>query len=249
MTIWRLETLRLLRTMRWVGLLASYLAFGILGPVITRYQEEIFRSVGGGVTIQAPPPTAEQAMASYVGNASQIGLVVTIFIAAGSLAFDAHPEWAAFLRTRVRSMGDLVVPKTLVMAGAASASFALGAIAAWAATVVLIDPVPAAAIIGGILVWALYLAFAVSVVALAAGLTRSAVGAAGITVVVLLAIPIVAEVVPAIRSWSPSTLVGAIVEMVEGGSVTDYARAGLVAVGLSLLAVWGSVRLLGRREG
>jgi hypothetical protein len=102
--------------------------------------------------------------------------------------------------------------------------------------------------IAGILAWVLYLAFVVSVVALAAGVSRSAVGTAGITVVVLLAIPIGAELVPALRPWSPSTLVGAVVEMVEGAPAADYLRAGVVAAGLSVLAVWGSVRLLARRE-
>ncbi|HET7235288.1 MAG TPA: hypothetical protein VFK59_02525 [Actinomycetota bacterium] len=248
MTIWRLELLRLFRTLRWVGLLASYVAFGILGPVLTRYQEEIFRSVGGGVSIQAPPPTPELAMATYIGNASQIGLIVTVFIAAGSLVFDARPEWAAFLRTRARSIGALVVPKAAVTAAASSVSFALGAIAAWIVTVVLIDDVPATAMIAGIVAWTLYLAFAVAMVALAAGLARSAIGAAGITVVVLLLISIVAEVLPAVRPWAPSTLVGAIVEMMEGAPALDYVRAALVTAGLTALAVWGSVRLLARRE-
>lgn len=248
MTIWRLELLRLFRTMRWAGLLASYLVFGILGPLITRYQEEIFRSVGGGVTIQAPPPTRGLAIAAYLGNASQIGLIVTIFIAAGSLAFDAKPEWAAFLRTRARSLGDVVVPKFTVMTLAASASFALGAGAAWVGTTLLIDEVPAGAMLLGVVAWTLYLAFSVSVVALAAGLSRSVVGAAGLTVVVLLVLPIVAEVLPAVRPWSPSSLVGAIVEMVDGASAVDYVRSAGVALGLTLGALWGSTRLLARRE-
>jgi len=247
-TIWRLELIRLFRTLRWAGLLASYLAFGILGPLITRYQEEIFRSVGGGLTIQAPPPTPGLAFTAYLGNASQIGVIVTVFIAAGSLAFDAKPEWAAFLRTRARSLGDLVVPKVAVMTAAASASFALGTVAAWVGTTLLIDDVPAGAMLAGTLAWTLYLAFAVSVVALAAGLSRSVVGAAGLTVVVLLVLPVVVEVFPAVRPWAPSKLVDAIVEMVDGRSATGSARAAAVSVGLSAGALWGSMRLLARRE-
>jgi len=234
--------------MRWAGLLASYLVFGILGPVITRYQEAIFRNVGGGVTIQAPPPTPSLAIAAYLGNAAQIGLIVTIFIAAGSLAFDAKPEWAAFLRTRARSLGDVVFPKAAVMTGAAAASFALGAVAAWVATALLIDDVSAGAIFAGIVAWFLYLAFAVSVVALSAGLSRSVVGAAGLTVVVLLVLPILAEVFPVVRPWSPSTLVGAMVDMVDGASAGDFVRAAAVAAGLCMGALWGSIRLLVRRE-
>jgi ABC-2 type transport system permease protein len=247
-TVWRLEVLRLFRTMRWVGLLASYLIFGIVGPLITRYQEAIFRNVGGGVTITAPSPTRGLAIAAYIGNASQIGLLVTIFVAAGSLAFDAKPEWSAFLRTRARSLADLVVPKVVVMTVAATASFALGVIAAWIGTATLIEGVPVGAMLAGIVAWALYLAFAVALVALGAGLSRSVVGAAGLTVVALLVLPVVAEVVPVLRPWSPSALVGAVVEMVDGRPALDFARATVVSLALTAAALWGSVRLLARRE-
>ena len=230
-----------------MGLLASYLAFGILGPVITRYQEVIFRHVGG-VTIQGPPPTAGLAMTSYIGNASQIGLMVTVFLAAASLAFDAKPEWASFLRTRAGSLAEVVVPKVVVMAGAAAVSFVLGAVAAWVGTAVLIEDLSPGAVLTGIVLWAIYLIFAVSVVALAAGVSRSVVGAGGLTAVVLLVLPVVAQVVPAVRPWSPSTLVGALVEMVDGASAADFGRAAAVALSLSAAAVWGSVRLLSRRE-
>lgn len=248
MTVWRLERVRLLRTMRGIGLLASYLAFGILGPVITRYQEAIFRNVGGGVTITAPPPTRGLAITAYVGNASQIGLIVTIFIAAGSLAFDAKPEWSAFLRTRARSLREVVMPKVVVTTAAAAASFGLGAIAAWIGTAWLIEPVPAGAMVAGILAWGVYLALAVSLVALGAGVSRSVIGAAGLAALALLILPIVAEVVPALGAWSPSALVGAIVDLVNGRPVADFARPVLVSVALTLVALGGSLRLLARRE-
>jgi ABC-2 type transport system permease protein len=248
MTIWRLELLRLFRTFRWAGLAASYLVFGILGPVITRYQEALFRNVGGDIKMIVPPPSAPQAIASYVGNASQIGLLVTIFIAAGSLAFDARPEWAAFLRTRASSIGGIVLPKFAVNAAAAATSFAVGAVAAWLLTSVLIDDVPVGAMLAGIVLWAVYLAFAVSVVALAAGLSRSVIGAAGITAVVLLVMPLGAEVLGVAKPWMPSTLVGSLTAMVAGGSATEYLRAVGVAALATAACLLAAERLLRRRE-
>jgi hypothetical protein len=143
-----MEVARLFRTARWLGLLASYLVFGILMPVVTRYQEALFKNVGGGIEITAPRPTPPLAIASFVGNVSQIGLVVTIFIAAGSLAFDAHPEWAAFLRTRA-SVGRILVPKFTVNAAAAIA-VSWWAAAAWVGTTLLIAGLPVGGC-GGIL--------------------------------------------------------------------------------------------------
>jgi hypothetical protein len=242
-----MELARLFRTPRWLGLTASYVVFGVLMPVVTRYQEALFRSMGGDIKIEAPPPTPPAAIAAFVGNAAQIGLLVTIFVAAGSLAFDARPEWAAFLRTRA-PVGRLLVPKVSVNAAASAASFAIGGVAAWIGTTVLIGDLPAAGMVAGIAYWCLYLAFAVSVVALAAGLARSVIGTAGITVVVLLALPLGAQVVGAAEPWMPSVLVGAISEIADGAAPADYLRAAAAtapATGVCLLA---ARRLLERRE-
>lgn len=247
MTLLGMELARLFRTLRWVGLAAAYVAFGFLGPLVTRYQEAVFRGVGGGIKIEVPPPTPEQAIATFVGNVSQIGLLVTIFVAAGSLAFDAHPEWAAFLRTRAR-LSRILAPKFGVNAAASVASFVLAAAVAWVVTTVLIDPLPAAGMLAGIAYWSAYLVFSVAVVALAAGILRSVIGAAGLTVVVLLALPIVGEVFGAAKPWLPSTLVGSLVQLVEGSSVTSFLRAAAVALVAAAACLLVSARLLARRE-
>jgi ABC-2 type transport system permease protein len=90
-SLWRLERIRLFRTLRWVGLLASYLVFGITMPILTRYQDVLFRNLGGDVQVILPPATPPQGIAAYLQNAMQIGLLVSVLIAAGSLAFDARP--------------------------------------------------------------------------------------------------------------------------------------------------------------
>ncbi len=248
MTIWRLERLRLARTFRGAGLLASYAVFGVLAPIIVRYQEALFRNVGGGVKIETPPPTPAQAVTSYVGNASQIGLIVTIFIAAGSLVFDVHPEWSAFLRTRVSSVRTVVLPKFWMNAVAAAAAFTVGAILTWVLTALLIDPLPTAGMLAGIVCWWLYLGFAVSVVTLAAGLSRSVVGAAGLTVVVLVALPLGAQVVGVIEPWVPSTLVGSLSALADGEPMSSFLRAAAVAVVATAACLFAGIRLLARRE-
>lgn len=247
MSVWRMELARLFRTPRWLALLAPYLLFGITLPIVTRYQEALFRTLGGDVKIEAPPPTPPLSIAGFVGNASQVGLLVTIFVVAGSLAFDARPEWAVFLRTRA-SITTLLVPKVVVNAAAAAVAFGAGAISAWIGTEVLIGDLPVGGILAGIGYWALYLAFAVGVVALAAGLARSVIGVAGITAVVLLLLPLAAEVVGAVRPWAPSTMVGAITEISAGASSASFLRAAAVSVVACGVCFLVARRLLERRE-
>lgn len=247
MTIWRLERLRLFRTPRWAGLLASYLVFGIAMPILTRYQDVIFRNLGGDVQVIVPPATPPQGIAAYLQNAMQIGLLVTVLLAAGSLAFDAKPEWAAFLRLRTPSLERLVVPKVAVNAVASVACFLLGLTAAWVGSSALIGSLPTMTLLAGGAFGALYLTFAVALVAFTAGITRSVIGAGGLALVVLILLPIAGEV-PALEAWVPSALVGAPTAIAEGGSAGTFLRAAAVTVGGTVLLVWGSSRLLGRRE-
>jgi ABC-2 type transport system permease protein len=246
-SIWRLEWLRLFRTRRWIGLAAAYVLFGFLGPILTRYQEAIFRHVGGGITVIVPPPSAGQAIGAYVDNASQIGLLVAIVVAAGSLGFDAHPEWAAFLRTRVSGMGSLIVPKFTVNVIAVGAAFTVGMLAAWYETVILIGSVDPPAILAGIACGWIYLSFSVAVVALCAGLARSVVGVVAIALSILIALPILGQVGVS-AWWLPSALVGAPVRLVEGASATSFLRAAGVGTVATAAALWAAGRLLARRE-
>jgi len=242
-----MEWVRLFRTRRWIALLAGYLLFGFLMPILTRYQEEIFRHVGGDVKVIMPPPTPSAAVASYISNASQVGLLVAVVIAAGALAFDARPEWSSFLRTRARTMSTIVLPKSVVCAVAVGLSFAAGMLAASYETSVLIGPLPAGGMLAGTLYGFLYLVFAVGVVTLCASLTRSVIGTAGLALGILIVLPILGQAA-ALKPWLPSELVGAPVALVDGKPAAEFLRAAASAAAVTAAATWFGVRRLARRE-
>jgi ABC-2 type transport system permease protein len=248
MSLWRLEILRLTRTPRALVLGLVYLAFGLLGPVLAKYLPDIAKHAGGGgVTIVVPPPTPPDGVVQYTSQAGQTGLVVAVVVAAGALAFDAHRGLAAFSRTRVRSMWRLLRPRYVVMASAAAVASVVGTLAAWYATVVLLGSLPAGEVLGGAVCGAVYLAFAVAVVALAGSLARSVLGTVGVALAVLLLLPLVA-LVPALEAWWPSRLVGAPVELVHGTAFRDLLPSLVVTAALVPVLLAAAVRLLGRRE-
>jgi ABC-2 type transport system permease protein len=134
MTLWKLEVLRLVRTRRVVALLGVYVLFGLFGPLAARYLSEILDLAGGdleGATIVLPDPVPADGMIQYVSNASQIGTLVAVVVAAGSLAFDAIPEMGIFLRTRVPRVVTILTPRLVVVAVATVAAFTLGSLMAW----------------------------------------------------------------------------------------------------------------------
>ncbi len=247
MNLWRLEWLRLMRTKRIVGLLGVYLFFGFLGPLTARYMEQILENFGGGVQIVVPEPIAADGITAYVSNAAQIGLLVSVGIAAGALAFDAKPQMGIFLRTRVEHVRDILTPRVAVMAAAVVAAFTLGSVAALYESVVLMGSLPIGGWALGTMLGSLYLVFAIAVVAAVAAKAKSVLVTVMITVGVLLALPIVG-IAPEIAEWLPSHLIGAIDGLVREAAFSDYLRSIVVTLGLIAGSLWLAVHWAARRE-
>ncbi|MDJ0923715.1 MAG: hypothetical protein QNJ77_04055 [Acidimicrobiia bacterium] len=247
MNLWRLEVIRLFRTKRWIALLGVYVFFGLVGPLSARYIREILESFGGGVQVILEDPVAADGIASYVSNAAQIGLLVSVGIAAAALAFDAKPQMGIFLRTRVRHVGEIIAPRYLTMAAAVAIAFTAGSIAALYESTVLMGSLPIGGWLLGTILGCLYLVFAIAVVAAVAGKTQSVLVTVVVTIGVLLLLPILG-IAPAIGEWLPSHLVGAMDALVRDTGIADYWRATAVTIVSTGVALWLAVRWAAQRE-
>jgi ABC-2 type transport system permease protein len=248
MSLWRLEWLRLTRTRRLVALLGVYLFFGLTGPLTARYLSQILGSLGTeGVRVEFPEPKPADGIAQFVSNTSQIGLLVVVLVAASALAFDARREMAVFLRTRVDGVRAIVLPAYAVTTAGAVAALVLGSLAAWYETGVLLGGLPVARMLAGIGFGAIFLAFAVAAVALAAALLRGVLATAGVTLVVLLAMAILGNLGDLGR-WLPTSLAGALAAVVGTTPPTHYLPATAVTVVLTAVCLASAITLGERRE-
>jgi ABC-2 type transport system permease protein len=247
MNLWRLEWLRLLRTRSWIALTAVFLFFGLLGPISARYMEQILQRFAGDVTVILPPPTPASGLEQYLGNVMQIGLLVVLAVAAGALAFDQPVERAAFYRSRVRRVWTLLAPRYAVVTLAAVAAFVLGTLGAWYETVVLLGDLPVGAMLLGMLLTSLYLAFAVAVTAAASSFVRAPLSIVPIAVAVLIAVPLLGIVGP-LRDWLPSNLLGSLVGLVVGVPPVEYLRSAIVTLATTAVLLWLAAARLQRRE-
>jgi len=248
MTLWRLEWLRLVRTRRLVAILAVYLFFGITGPFAVRYLGDILGRAGTGrIKFELPPPVPADGIAQFVGNASQIGLLVVVLVSASALAFDARREMAIFLRTRVDSVGRILVPALAVNTIAAVAGFVLGVAATWYETAVLIGAPPVGRMLIGLAYGVLFLAFAVATVAAVASVVRGTLAAAGVSLVALLVLAVLGNI-GWLAHWVPTGLAGALGAIVRDADPVDYLPAVGVSVVLTGLLIWFATVMGSRRE-
>ena len=250
MSLWRLEWLRLVRTSRWVALAAVFTVFGMLGPLTARYLSEIIKFAGAqdqGVTIKFPPPKPPDGMAEYMSNALQIGTIVIIVIAAGALAFDAIPEMGVFIRTRVPSVWRILVPRLVVPFAASAAAFTLGALTAWYETWTLLGALPVGAVLLGIGLGILFVAFVIAVVAAMAQWLRTVLSTVMASLVILIGLPIIG-LVDVIGRWLPTRLGNALTDLTAGSSASDFWRPTVAAVVAIVALLWWAARGARRRE-
>lgn len=247
MTLWRLELLRMVRTHRWVIVIGVYAVFGVLGPVSARYLNEIVRNFAGDITIVMPDPRPVDGILQFVSNTTQLGLLAVVIVAASALAIDARTEVAAFLRSRVEHAAVLLWPRYVVATATAVLALVAGTAVAWVLTAAMLGALPAGTMVVGTALGALYLAFAVAVVAAAGAIARGVLPTVFAAVAVLLLLPI-AGVVPVVEPWLPSELVTAVVALLEGEPASGYLRAvGVTIAAIPLLLVLAA-RGLERRE-
>ncbi len=250
MSLVRLEILRLMRTSRWLILGAVYVAFGLVGPLAARYMKELLDVAGGdmeGVVIEFPDPVPADGIIQYVNNAVQVGVLVTVIVAAGALAFDSIAEMGVFLRTRVGNVWRILAPRLAVPFLAASGAFTLGALAAWYETAVLLGSLDAGAVTLGIALGILFLAFVVAVVAVVAQWARTMVATIMTSLVVLISLPIIG-IADVVGRWLPTRLGGALADLVGDATAGDYAGPAVVAFASLPLLIWLAVAGARRRE-
>lgn len=247
MSTWRLEWLRMTRTPRAIALGATYLFFGLLGPVTAKYLQEIVNRVQTGVQIIVAHPTPKDGIANYISQISQTGLIVVIVITAGAFTFDARRGLSTFLRTRATSMWQLIAPRFTVSAAAAVAAYTLGMLAAWYETALLLGSPSPGAMLAGLLCGSVYLIFAVSVASAAASVARSTLGTVGVTVGALLALPLLGMIGP-LHTWLPSTLISAPIDLLSGSTLGDYLPALAIALVSTAVLLAAATLQLERRE-
>jgi ABC-2 type transport system permease protein len=247
MTLWRLEWMRLVRTRRLAALSAVYAFFGLLGPITARYMGEIIARFGGEIEVSFPDPTPVDGIVQFSANASQIGLLVVMVVAAGSMTFAAIPEMAVFLRTRVGSGMRLLAPRFAVVTGAAAAAYLLGSGLAWYETAVLLGSLPAGPLLLGTALGCLYLAFAVAVAAVFGSRLGGVAATALASLLVLLVLPI-AGLLGGVGRWLPSHLVGAQADLVAGEGAAGFLGAAGVTVAATAALLWWAARWIAARE-
>ena len=198
-----------LRTNRMIAVAAVFIIFGIISPLTDRYLKQLLDAVGGqsaGMSFVVPAPSLAGAATQILKNLSQFGIICALLLAMGSVAWEKERGTAGMILTKPASRAAFLAAKLIAVATTLGIGTLLGCGFAFAYVTLLY---PTTFALGGyvamaLLLWWMLVGFA-AITILGSSLTKSAIAAAGIGLVALLVLGILATL-PVVGEYMPTSL-------------------------------------------
>lgn len=192
-----------LKTYRLLIVVAVFLVFGLVTPLLLKYLHALVPAEGA--TIVIPEFTAGDAVQSYISSLGQLGLVAAILVAMGSVASERESGTAAMTLSKPVGCGSFILAKLAALAVTFSVAMVVGAIGCYLYTVVLFGNPGGLDFFVANLIGALYLLFCLAVTVMYSSFVKNPIAAGGLSLVTLAAIAGTAGL-PGMKYYSPGAL-------------------------------------------
>jgi ABC-2 type transport system permease protein len=248
-TVFRKEMMEQMRTYRFLIVVAVLAAFGLTSPLLAKFTPEIFKAIPGvppELLASIPAPTVADAIAQYVKNMSQFGILLALLMAMGMVVQEKERGTAAFFLTRPVSRETFVLAKFAALTVTFIASLTIAALGCWYYTYILFKPLawgPFLALNGLMLVvFLVYMALAL----LSSTIARSQGIAVGLAFVALLLIGGIGAL-PSVGEYLPGRLFSWGATLMLGGTGTAWPAFG-ISLGVIVLSLLVACLLFRRQE-
>jgi ABC-2 type transport system permease protein len=231
------------RTKRLLIVGAVLVVFGLTSPLLAKLTPDLLKAVPGIPPEMAgliPTPTMTDAVAQYVKNMSQFGILLALLMTMGSVAQEKERGTAAMMLAHPVSRFTFLLAKFTAIGITFAISLIVAAIGCWYYTLLLFGSVswgPFLALNGLMLI--VFLVY-IAVTLLCSTLVRTQGAAAGLSFAALVLIGGVGSL-PSIGEYFPGRLFGWGQALILGGEVDAAWPAFWISLGLiaaALFAAW-----------
>lgn len=216
----RKELLEQWRTRRWLIVAAVLVGFGLASPLLAKLTPQLLKAVPDlppGLAEMIPQPTLADAVAQYLKNLGQFGILLAVLMSMGAVAGEKERGTAAFMLSHPLPRSTFLLAKFVALAILFAVNLALAMLAGWYYTLLLFEALPWGdflALNGLLLV--VFLVYS-AITLLGSTLARNQGMAAGLAFGAL-AILLVFGSLPGLRAYFPSRLL-------EWGEALSLGRA------------------------
>lgn len=222
--------------------------FGLLSPLAARYTPEMMKLLPSGEEIAKliPAPTAMDAVAQYVKNLSQFGVILALLLTMGVVAQEKDKGTAAMMLAKPMPRGVFLWAKFVALGLTFAASIAVAGAAAWYYTLLLFEALNVGRwlALNGLML--LFVLVYVALTLFCSTVTKSQVTAGGLAFGLLLVL-VIPGALPKVGEYLPGQLItwGA---TLMAGKADAYWPALWVSLGLIVAALVGAWLIFERQE-
>jgi ABC-2 type transport system permease protein len=247
--VFRKEMLEQWRTRRLLVVAAVFVVFGMASPLLAKFTPELMKSIPDmppELLAAIPAPTMVDAVAQYVKNMSQFGILLALLVPMGVVVQEKERGTAAFFLTRPVSRETFLLAKYTALSLGFGISLALAAIGCWYYTLVLFGALPWGPYLAlnglMLLVFLAYMALAL----LASTVARSNGSAAFLALAALVLVGGIGSL-PRLNEFFPGQLFAWGTGLVLGGGESAWPAFG-ICLGLILACLVSAVLIFRRQE-
>lgn len=168
------------RTYRALIALVILLLLGLSAPIVTKLTPDLLQNLGNGIKIELPPPTANDALASYIKNMIELPGLVIVLLVMGCVADERSRGTAITVLTKPVPRSVFVLAKFFAYAVTLLVSIALTAAGTYFYTDLLFSPLPLGPFVILNLAMYIFLLIILAITVLASVLFRNAIAAGGL---------------------------------------------------------------------
>jgi ABC-2 type transport system permease protein len=245
----RKELMEQRRTHRLLIVMAVMVVFGLVSPLLAKLTPDLLKAVPGlppGMADLIPDPSLTDAVAQYVKNMSQFGILLALLMSMGSVAQEKERGTAAMVLAHPVSRLAFIGSKFAALGITFALSLAIAALGCWYYTLLLFGPLawgPFLALNGLMLVaFLVYVALSI----LCSALARTQGAAAGLSFAILVLVAGVGSL-PRIGEYFPGELFNWGAALALGDAEPAWASL-WISVGVIAAALTGAWLVFRRQE-
>lgn len=244
----RKEWMELVRTYRLLIVVVVLLFFGLTSPVLAKFTPEIIKLIPAGEDIAKiiPSPTVLDAIAQYVKNIGQFGLILALLLTMGVVAQEKDKGTAAMMLVKPLPRGAFLGAKFLGLGAMFALSLAAAGIAAYYYTLLLFETMNAIHWLVLNILLLFYVLVNVSITLFCSTVTKSPAAAGGVALGLVAVIGLIGAI-PGFGKYTPWELIAWGSRLMQGDATPSWTALG-VSLGLIVISLLGAWMVFRKQE-
>ncbi len=244
----RKELLEQWRSYRLLVVVTVLLAFGLASPLTAKLTPELMKLLPNGAEMAKliPPPTTADAVAQYLKNSSQFGVILALLMTMGTVAQEKDKGTAALVLVKPMPRAVFLWAKFAALGLTFTIGIALAGLACYYYTLVLFEALDASRWLGlnGLLLLFVLVYAALTLLCSTVGRSQVVAGGLGFGLVILLAS---VGAIPTVGQYLPGQLLAWGAGLIAGGRETAW-PALWVSMGMIVGALGTAWAIFERQE-